>query len=81
MVTDDSQRFVLLDRLGEEYAERYRRGERPALEEYIDRYPELADEIREYFPAMVDLEQVKQACAAEDPAPGPRTAAVAGAAG
>ena len=67
MVTDDSQRFVLLDRLGEEYAERYRRGERPALEEYIDRYPELADEIREYFPAMVDLEQVKQACAEAQP--------------
>ena len=59
MAGDSSERFDLLDQLADEFAERYRRGERPALQEYIDRYPELADEIRELFPALVEMEQVK----------------------
>src|SRR6266851_8019577 len=59
MAADSSDRFVLLNELGEEFAARYRRGERPALQEYIDRHPELADEIREFFPAMAEMEQVK----------------------
>ena len=40
------------DKLAEEFAERYRRGERPSLEEYVNRLPEMADEIRELFPAL-----------------------------
>jgi WD40 repeat protein/serine/threonine protein kinase len=59
MASASSDRFVLLNHLGDEFAERYRRGERPSLQEYIDRYPELAEEIREFFPAMVEMEQVK----------------------
>ena len=31
----------------------------PSLEEYIDRLPEMADEIREMFPALVEVEQVE----------------------
>src|SRR5713101_3712573 len=61
MAADNSERFVLLNELGEEFAARYRRGERPSLSEYIDRHPELADDIREFFPAMVEIEQVKEA--------------------
>ena len=61
MAADSSERFVLLNHLGEEFAERFRRGERPSLQEYIDRHPELADGIREFFPAMVEMEQIKQA--------------------
>ncbi len=60
MAADSSERFVLLNQLGEEFAERFRRGERPALQEYIDRHPELSEEIREFFPEMVELEQVKE---------------------
>ena len=37
----------------------YRRGERPALQEYVDRCPDMADEIRELFPALVEVEQVE----------------------
>ena len=62
MAFDDSERDDLLDRLVEEFAARLRRGERPALKEYADRYPELADEIRELFPAMVQVEQAKEIC-------------------
>jgi eukaryotic-like serine/threonine-protein kinase len=45
--------------LAEEFAERFRRGERPALTEYAERYPDLAAEIRELFPALVLMEQLK----------------------
>src|SRR5262249_50577447 len=47
-----------VERLAEEFVERYRRGERPPLSEYVDRYPEHADEIRELFPALVLMEQI-----------------------
>src|SRR5688572_5504339 len=48
-----------VEKLAEEFLERQRRGERPALSEYAQRYPEHADEIRELFPALVKLEQLK----------------------
>ena len=66
-----ADRYVLLEQLADEFAARFRRGERPSLQEYADRYPDLADEIREVFPAMVGIEQVKDARrdeAAEAPA-------------
>jgi serine/threonine protein kinase len=70
MAGSDSEKYALLDQLADEFAERYRRGERPALKEYLDKYPDLADEIRELFPAMVEIEQVKEdRSAAEEPAP------------
>ncbi len=48
-----------IDELAEEFVARFRRGERPALSEYVRRYPELADEIREVIPALVAMEQLK----------------------
>jgi WD40 repeat protein len=48
------------DELAEEFAARFRRGERPSLQEYIDRCPDLADEIRELFPALVEVEQADE---------------------
>ena len=59
MSISESEQYDLLDRLAEEFADRFRRGERPALKEYTDRYPELAEEIRELFPAMVKVEQAE----------------------
>ncbi|HTU21669.1 MAG TPA: protein kinase [Gemmataceae bacterium] len=47
-----------LEVLAEEFVARYRRGERPALSEYIDAHPELAAEIRELFPALVMMEEL-----------------------
>ena len=44
--------------LAEEFVGRYRRGERPALTEYAEKYPEQAARIRRLFPALVDLERV-----------------------
>src|SRR5262245_55943658 len=45
--------------LAEEFVGRHRRGERPALTEYTDRCPDRAAEIRELFPALVVIEQLK----------------------
>ena len=47
-----------LELLAEEFAGRLRRGERPALTEYAERHPELADDIRELFPALVMMEDL-----------------------
>jgi serine/threonine protein kinase len=44
--------------LAEEFLEKHRRGERPSLEEYVDRHPELADRIRELFPVMAIMESI-----------------------
>ena len=57
METDSPQRQTV-EQLAEEFVERYRRGERPPLSEYTDRYPEHADEIRDLFPALVMMEQI-----------------------
>jgi WD40 repeat protein/serine/threonine protein kinase len=57
---DRSDNCVLLARLADEFAERYRRGERPSLAEYVERYPHLDADIREVFPALVEVEQVKE---------------------
>jgi WD40 repeat protein/serine/threonine protein kinase/Tfp pilus assembly protein PilF len=50
-----------VDALAEEFVERFRRGERPALSEFTDKYPQFADEIRDLFPALVMLEDVRPA--------------------
>src|SRR5260370_133931 len=59
MSDPSSAKYELLDRLADELAARYRRGERPALKEYLDKYPDLADDLRALFPALVEIEQVK----------------------
>src|SRR5262249_8994335 len=49
-----------LDAVGrgaEAFLARYRRGERPSLIEYTDKYPELRVQIREPFPAMGVMEE------------------------
>lgn len=46
--------------LAEEFIERRRRGDRPTVNQYADTHPELADEIRRLFPAIVAMERVKK---------------------
>jgi tetratricopeptide (TPR) repeat protein/predicted Ser/Thr protein kinase len=53
--TDDNR----VDELAEEFACRWRAGERPAVEEYVARYPQWAEEIRAVLPAVVMMEQLK----------------------
>jgi serine/threonine protein kinase/Tfp pilus assembly protein PilF len=58
-VLNSSSEPDLLGQLAEEFLERYRRGERPALTEYTARHPELAEQIRELFGALVLMEDVR----------------------
>jgi WD40 repeat protein len=77
MPTDASSAdYARFDELAEEFAARFRRGERPSLQEYIDRCPALADQIRELFPALVEVERAdgdhaERAGAAAPAAPAP----------
>ena len=41
--------------VAESFLARYRTGERPSIEEYATRHPELADQIRRLMPALVIL--------------------------
>src|SRR5262245_56199289 len=61
MPSSNSSRDALLGQLADEFVERHRTGERPPLNEYVARHPELADDIRELFPALVHIEQLKPA--------------------
>ena len=46
-----------VNQLAEEFLERYRRGERPSVTEYAQKYPHLAEKIRDVFPALVVVEE------------------------
>src|SRR5262249_55952859 len=49
----------LVDVLAEEFLARHRRGEAPALSDYTANHPDLADDIRELFPLLLDMENVR----------------------
>src|SRR5262249_11988383 len=48
-----------IDALAEEFVARHRRGDQPSVSEYADRYPELADDIRDLFPGLLLMEGVR----------------------
>ena len=49
----------LLAQLVDEWQERLRKGERPDIDEYTRKYPELADDIRQLLPGLLVLENLK----------------------
>jgi serine/threonine-protein kinase len=57
MPADGTEREPV-EQLADAFMEEYRRGGRPSVEEYAQRHPDLADEIRELFPALVVLEEL-----------------------
>jgi serine/threonine protein kinase/WD40 repeat protein len=56
-MSDHDSGSDLLNDLAHQFAERYRQGERPTLTEYTEKYPSLAAQIRELFPALVMMEE------------------------
>src|SRR4051812_42721511 len=48
-----------LERLADEYMERRRRGDLLSPSGYAEKYPELADQILEFFPALEVMEGLK----------------------
>lgn len=55
MLTDSSA-SSLVSRCADEYLERLRRGERPTVAEYVQRFPHLSERLREYLPLVSMLE-------------------------
>ena len=53
-----------MDRVAEEFAQRIRAGEHPTVDEYVQKYPQHADEIRVVLPSVEMLEQLSQKTAA-----------------
>jgi serine/threonine protein kinase/WD40 repeat protein/tetratricopeptide (TPR) repeat protein len=72
MSTSDSHDYELIDQLAEEFAERFRNGERPSVQEYCDKYPHVADDLRGMLPALAEVEQVKDEVQAPPAAEPPR---------
>jgi hypothetical protein len=59
-----------IERMAESFLERYRRGERPSIEDFAAQHPELAEDIRALLPALVQLEQGMSAPEATGSLPG-----------
>ena len=57
-MTSSSDQRNPVELLAEEFLDRKRRGERPTLQEYLDRHAELAEEIRDLFPALLMIEDL-----------------------
>ncbi len=57
MISSDQQHLV--DRLVEEFMDRQQKGEAPSIDEYCERHPEVAEEIREVFEALMMVEDLK----------------------
>ena len=55
--TDDVLEMV--DVLASDFIARYRDGDRPTVEEYANRHPELSDSIRRMFPLVASIERIK----------------------
>jgi serine/threonine protein kinase/Flp pilus assembly protein TadD len=60
-VIDSDVALDTVEALAEEFIERHRRGESPAVAEYIEKFPGLADRIRSFFPALLQVERLKPA--------------------
>ncbi len=58
---EESDEREPIDLLAEEFADRWRRGERPDVEDYAAKHPDLAESIRKLFPAIAFLEGGKLA--------------------
>jgi len=56
MKTNPGSESDPLDAVVEAIVQRCRRGEQPALDEYTQRYPELAERLRAVFPALMMIE-------------------------
>jgi serine/threonine protein kinase len=57
-LTPDQPNEPHMDALIEAFLDRYRRGERPSISEYLEKYPHLAERVRELYPVFMFLERL-----------------------
>lgn len=53
---DEDSKEELLGRLASEFSNRSLRGEKPSIDEYVSQFPQIADLIRDLFPALQALQ-------------------------
>ncbi len=58
-MNEKSSGRIDFDHLAELFVARLRQGQRPSISEYVERHPELADEILDLFPALAEMEGLK----------------------
>ena len=75
-IETSANRSEIVAELADEFAERLRQGERPPISEYVSRYPEAADEIREVLSALAHVERLAPSPHDELEAVGTGTAAL-----
>lgn len=55
----DDDTYSTVDILASDFVARYRNGDRPTVEEYAIRHPDLSEPIRRVFPLVLSVEKVK----------------------
>ncbi|TWU59267.1 Serine/threonine-protein kinase PrkC [Rubripirellula tenax] len=55
----DDDTYATVDILASDFVARYRNGDRPTVEEYANRHPDLREPIRRVFPLVLSVEKVK----------------------
>ncbi|MBI3467994.1 MAG: protein kinase, partial [Planctomycetes bacterium] len=62
---DEAAMAALLGQVANEFIDRLRRGEQPQIEEYAQRYPEIAPVLRQVLPAMLVMHSGSSELSAE----------------
>src|SRR5438876_5824526 len=57
-MNDSRSEYDPVEEVANSFLARYRRGERPSLEEYAALHPELEEDLRELLPALIAMEKV-----------------------
>ena len=55
-----------IEELADDFMRRQREGKSPTIDEYTSRYPELAEEIRDVFPMLIVMEDVRDGVAKDE---------------
>ena len=75
---NDSSNIDPFGKLVDEYKERLRRGDKPSISEYVEKYPHFAEKIGNLFPVLGFMEEVAPGGDSLDKSPGPEPAAETG---
>ncbi len=59
MSSIDDETYATVDILASDFVARYRNGDRPTIDEYANRHPDLSEPIRRVFPLVLSVEKVK----------------------
>lgn len=59
MSDEPAENGIAFERIADSFVARIRKGEHPSISLYVERFPEMADEILDLFPALAEMEGLK----------------------